>query len=54
MTDNADAAAPPLSLYFHIPFCDTLCYFCGCNMMVTSNRETIILETATKRLKGVK
>ena len=30
-----------LSLYFHIPFCDTLCYFCGCNMMVTRNREKI-------------
>jgi oxygen-independent coproporphyrinogen-3 oxidase len=26
-----------LSIYFHLPFCDTLCYFCGCNMMVTRN-----------------
>lgn len=32
---------PNLSLYFHIPFCDTLCYFCGCNMFVTRNRERI-------------
>jgi oxygen-independent coproporphyrinogen-3 oxidase len=30
-----------LSLYFHIPFCDSLCYFCGCNMMVTRNRVKI-------------
>ncbi len=30
-----------ISLYFHLPFCDTLCYFCGCNMMVTSNRQKI-------------
>lgn len=30
-----------ISLYFHIPFCDTLCYFCGCNMMVIHNREKI-------------
>ncbi len=30
-----------LSLYFHIPFCDTLCYFCGCNMMVTRNQKKI-------------
>ena len=22
-----------LSLYFHLPFCDTLCYFCGCTMI---------------------
>lgn len=31
----------PLSLYFHIPFCDTLCYFCGCTMMVTHERQKI-------------
>ncbi|MDP1682407.1 MAG: oxygen-independent coproporphyrinogen III oxidase [Burkholderiales bacterium] len=24
-----------LSLYVHIPFCDTLCYYCGCNMVAT-------------------
>ncbi len=30
-----------LSLYFHIPFCDTLCYFCGCNMIVSRNRDRI-------------
>jgi len=29
----------PLSLYLHIPFCNTLCYFCGCNMMVTRDQE---------------
>ncbi len=38
---NAAEDAPPLSLYFHIPFCDTLCYFCGCNMMVTRDRKKI-------------
>jgi oxygen-independent coproporphyrinogen-3 oxidase len=25
----------PLSLYVHLPFCDTLCYYCGCNKVVT-------------------
>ena len=25
---------PPLSLYFHIPFCDSLCWFCGCHTKV--------------------
>ena len=34
--DTAD-----LSLYFHLPYCDTLCYFCGCNMLVTRNRDRI-------------
>lgn len=29
----------PLSLYFHIPFCDTLCFFCGCNKIATKRRE---------------
>lgn len=26
-----------LSLYFHIPFCETLCWFCGCTTVITSN-----------------
>jgi oxygen-independent coproporphyrinogen-3 oxidase len=28
-----------LSLYLHIPFCDTVCYYCACNKIVTKNRE---------------
>jgi len=28
-----------LSLYLHIPFCDTLCYFCGCTTIITQNTE---------------
>lgn len=39
-TNSADSRAP-ISLYFHFPFCDTLCYFCGCNMIVTQKREHI-------------
>ncbi|MEK8023483.1 MAG: oxygen-independent coproporphyrinogen III oxidase [Candidatus Hydrogenedentota bacterium] len=27
----------PLSLYFHLPFCDTLCWFCGCTTVITRN-----------------
>lgn len=27
----------PLSLYCHIPFCDTLCWFCGCHTTVVNN-----------------
>lgn len=29
----------PLSLYFHIPFCDTVCFYCACNKVVTKNRD---------------
>jgi len=39
--DDKHIANRDLSLYFHIPFCDTLCYFCGCNMMVTRNQNKI-------------
>jgi oxygen-independent coproporphyrinogen-3 oxidase len=29
----------PLSLYCHIPFCETACYFCGCNTIITQRKE---------------
>ena len=38
---NGDGERSDLSLYFHFPFCAKLCYFCGCNMLVTSNRRAI-------------
>ena len=28
----------PLSLYCHIPFCDSACYFCGCNTIITRHQ----------------
>ena len=34
----SNAKTGPLSLYYHIPFCDTLCFNCGCNKVVTKNR----------------
>jgi len=36
--DKSNAAGGPLSLYFHIPFCDTVCFYCACNKIVTKNR----------------
>ena len=39
--DDQSLANKDISLYFHLPFCDTLCYFCGCNMMVTRSRDKI-------------
>jgi oxygen-independent coproporphyrinogen-3 oxidase len=38
---NSGSNQPDLSLYFHLPFCDTLCYFCGCNMIISRNRDRI-------------
>ena len=33
----AAAGPPPLSLYFHIPFCNTICYYCACNKIITKD-----------------
>lgn len=52
---------PQLSLYVHIPFCDTLCWFCGCHTSAVSNyhpvreymelllQEMVLLEKALPR-----
>ncbi len=36
---NHEAPLRPLSLYFHIPFCDTVCFYCGCNKIATKDRS---------------
>lgn len=33
--------AAPLSLYLHIPFCDTLCWFCGCNTTAVNSYSPV-------------
>ena len=33
------ALALPLSLYVHIPFCESLCYYCACNKIITKRHE---------------
>lgn len=34
-----DAPDRPLSLYLHVPFCSSLCWYCGCNVVVTRRRD---------------
>jgi len=36
---NIGGFGQPLSLYVHLPFCATLCYYCGCNKVVTRDRS---------------
>ena len=36
---RATSAAQPLSIYVHIPFCESLCFFCACNKIVTKHHE---------------
>lgn len=45
-------AGMPLSLYIHIPFCESLCYYCGCNKIVTKHHERAIpyLQTLKKEI----
>ncbi|MEQ9463779.1 MAG: oxygen-independent coproporphyrinogen III oxidase [Haliea sp.] len=35
----SNEVSAPLSLYFHIPFCSTVCYYCACNKIITANRQ---------------
>jgi len=47
-----------LSLYVHIPFCDTLCYYCGCNMVATGDydkaeRYLAVLEQEMARVAAL-
>jgi oxygen-independent coproporphyrinogen-3 oxidase len=35
---KSNQSSSPLSLYFHIPFCDTVCFYCGCSKVATKDR----------------
>jgi len=42
LQESASASSPaPLSLYLHLPFCERLCYFCGCTVVITGSRHTL-------------
>ena len=36
---NIGGINQPLSLYVHLPFCDTLCYYCACNKVITRDHS---------------
>jgi oxygen-independent coproporphyrinogen-3 oxidase len=42
--DEANRLRPagPVSLYFHIPFCQSLCLYCGCNVVISKKHEVAI------------
>lgn len=45
---NEESLPKPLSLYFHIPFCDTICFYCACNKIATKDRS--LSDAYLKRL----
>jgi oxygen-independent coproporphyrinogen III oxidase len=34
---NVGGVVRPLALYVHLPFCDTICYYCACNKIITKD-----------------
>lgn len=41
---NANLLPKDLSLYLHVPFCQSLCYFCGCNKIITQAENKKVSE----------
>jgi oxygen-independent coproporphyrinogen-3 oxidase len=37
--NGAAAMRLPLALYVHIPFCESLCYYCACNKIITKHHD---------------
>lgn len=52
---QAEAAATPVSVYMHIPFCESLCLFCACNVVIQKNREVAppYLSTLKREIEHV-
>ena len=38
----ADAARTPVSLYMHLPFCESLCLFCACNVIIQKDKNATL------------
>jgi oxygen-independent coproporphyrinogen-3 oxidase len=47
--------AKPVSLYFHVPFCESICYYCACNKVVTKDhgRSARYVKYLLKELRMV-
>jgi len=52
---EADRVARPLSLYMHLPFCESLCLFCACNVVIQKDKSAAApyLETLKKEVARV-
>jgi oxygen-independent coproporphyrinogen-3 oxidase len=52
---EADAADSPVSLYMHLPYCESLCLFCACNVVITKDTSVVppYLATLEKEIERV-
>jgi oxygen-independent coproporphyrinogen III oxidase len=53
----SNAPGHPLSIYMHLPFCERLCLFCGCNVVIKKNHDVAVpylkmLKTEIARISG--
>jgi len=39
--EAADQKSTPVSLYMHLPFCESLCLFCACNVIIQKNKSVV-------------
>ena len=49
----ADSTQTPLSLYMHLPFCESLCLFCACNVVISKDKSVLppYLSTLKKEIE---
>ncbi|HEY5637978.1 MAG TPA: oxygen-independent coproporphyrinogen III oxidase [Burkholderiales bacterium] len=52
---NIGGITQPLSVYVHLPFCDTLCYYCACNKIITRDhgRSAKYIKTLAREIAQV-
>ncbi|MBI1854091.1 MAG: oxygen-independent coproporphyrinogen III oxidase [Planctomycetes bacterium] len=52
---NAPGDAAPLSLYMHLPYCEALCLYCGCNVVITKDhaRSTPYLDRLKREIDAI-
>lgn len=55
LKQKAGSPDKPLALYVHIPFCEALCYYCGCNILITKDhgREKEYVDALLTELRTV-
>jgi oxygen-independent coproporphyrinogen-3 oxidase len=56
LADDEIEASDGLSLYVHVPYCDSLCHFCACNKVITADhtRAGPYLDTVEREIEAVR